>query len=264
MEDEPAGLDFTTPPSSSEARMSHRNRIVAILALAALPLAAGAQSRYTAGVAGVYGKPLGVFGDNVRQGFGLDGFGTLGLDQRGIVSLKAELGYIRYNSKTEPFLASTGFGVVDLESETTSGVLMLGAGPQIMAPAGPIRPYIGGSVGFARFATNTSINVPARYSNSGQKETLDQRTVSSDFILSLAASGGVAFELPFFGRGVLGDLGVRWHRNGEAEYVSSEGVEYNGSGQAIITATRSEADFLVYRLGIRIPLGSGGNVTVSP
>ena len=140
---------------------------------------------------------------------------------------------------------------------------MLGAGPQLAVPFGPLRPYVGGSVGFARFATNTAIKISADQTNTGQEETIDEQTVSSDFILSLTASGGIRFELPFMGRGILGDLGVRWHRNGEAEYVSSEGVVYNGLGQPTITPTRSDADFLVYRLGIVIPLGRG-NVTVTP
>jgi hypothetical protein len=244
--------------------MPHRNRILVALALVVAPVAAHAQSRFTVGIAGVYGQPLGQFGDNVRRGFGGDGFGTLGIDPRGIFSLRGELGYIRYNRKSESFLANTGFGYAELESETTSGVLTMGAGPQLMLPEGPIRPYIGGTVGFARFATNTSINIPAELSNTGQKVSLYDQTVSSDFILSLAAVGGIAFQLNFLGRGILGDLGVRWHRNGEAEYVSSEGVFYSGTGQPSITATRSEADFLVYRLGIVIPIGGRGNMTVTP
>jgi hypothetical protein len=243
--------------------MPHRNRIVAVLALLLSPLAAQGQARYTAGISGLYGQPLGQFGDNVRHGFGLDGMGTIGLDTRGIFSLKAELGWIRLDRKSEPFIVDNGFDFVELESETTSGVLTLGIGPQLAVPFGPLRPYVGGTVGFARFATNTSINVPADESNTGQKETLYEETVSSDFILSLTASGGIRFELPFMGRGILGDLGVRWHRNGEAEYVSGEGVQYNGSGTPTITPTRSEADFLVYRLGIVVPLGRG-TMTVSP
>jgi hypothetical protein len=243
--------------------MPHRNRIVIAAALILAPLAAQAQARYTVGIAGLYGQPLREFSENVRRGFGLDGFGTIGVDPSGIFSLKAELGYIRYSRKTEPFFASTGFGLIELESEITSGVLMLGAGPQLTVPTGPIRPYLGGTVGFARFATNTSINIPASESNTGEKETLDQQTVQSDFILSLAASGGLRFEVPFMGRGVLADLGVRWHRNGEAEYVSSDGVAFDGAGRTTITPTRSEADFLVYRLGIVIPLG-GSNVRVTP
>ena len=243
--------------------MPHRNRIVAAFALLLLPFAAQAQARYTVGLSGLYGQPLGPFADNVRHGFGLDGMGTIGLDTRGIFSLKAELGWIRLDSKSEPFIVNTGFEFLELESETTSGVLMLGAGPQLAVPFGPIRPYVGGSVGFARFATTTAIKISGDQTNTGQDETIDDQTVSSDFILSLAASGGIRFALPFMGRGILGDLGVRWHRNGEAEYVSSEGVVYNGSGQPTITATRSDADFLVYRLGIVIPLGRG-NVTVSP
>ena len=243
--------------------MPHRNRIVAALALLLTPLAAHGQGRYAVGIAGLYGQPLGPFADNVRRGFGFDGMGSIAFDQFGIFSLKAELGYVRLAKKTEPFIADNGFNFVELESETTSGVLTLGAGPQLTLPSGPIRPYVGGTVGFARFATNTSINLPANQSNTGQKETLYQETVSSDFILSLTASGGIRFELPFMGRGVLADLGARWHRNGEAEYVTSEGVVYNGTGRPTITPTRSEADFIVYRLGIVIPLG-GRNVTVSP
>jgi hypothetical protein len=243
--------------------MPHRNRIVAALAFLLLPIAAQAQARYTVGLSGLYGQPLGPFADNVRHGFGLDGMGTLGLDSRGIFSLKAELGWIRLDSKSEPFIVNTGFEFLELESETTSGVLMLGAGPQLAVPFGPIRPYVGGSIGFARFATNTAIKLSGDYTETGQEETIDEQTVSSDFILSLTASGGIRFELPFMGRGILGDLGVRWHSNGEAEYVSSEGVVYNGAGVPTITATRSDADFLVYRLGIVIPLGRG-NVTVTP
>jgi hypothetical protein len=243
--------------------MPPRNRIVAALALLLLPVAAQGQSRYTAGVSGLYGQPLGVFADNVRRGFGLDGMGTIGLDTRGIFSLKGELGYIWYNRKSEPFIANTGFDYIELASETSSGVLMMGVGPQLAVPFGPIRPYAAGTVGFVRFATNTSIVLPSDQSSTGQKETLDQQTVSSDFVLSLAAEAGVRFELPFMGRGVLADVGARWHRNGEAEYVSSEGVVYNGSGRPTITATRSEANFLAIRLGIVVPLGRG-NVTVRP
>jgi hypothetical protein len=242
--------------------MPPRNRIVAALGLLLLPLTAQAQARYTVGLSGLYGQPLGPFADNVRRGFGLDGMGTIGLDSRGIFSLKGELGWMRLNSKSEFFIIDTGFEFLELESETTSGVLMLGVGPQLAVPFGPIRPYVGGSVGFARFATSTAIKLSADQSNTGQEETIDDQTVSSDFILSLAASGGIRFELPFMGRGVLADLGARWHRNGEAEYVSNEGVVYDGSGRPTITATRSEADFLVFRLGIVIPLGRG-TVSVS-
>jgi len=110
--------------------MPHRNRIVAVFALLLLPFAAQAQARYTVGLSGLYGQPLGPFADNVRHGFGLDGMGTLGLDTRGIFSLKAELGWIRLDSKSEPFIVNTGFEFLELESETTSGVLMLGAGPR--------------------------------------------------------------------------------------------------------------------------------------
>ena len=50
------------------------------------------------------------------------------------------------------------------------------------------------------------------------------------------------------------DVGARYHHNGQAKYVSSEGVVYNGKGVPTITATESEANFVVYRLGIVVPI----------
>ena len=229
------------------------------LAMALAPAAAGAQilpttlsttARHSAGAAGVYAQPLGEFGQNVKRGFGLDGAATYGVDSRGIFGLRAELGYLSYNTKREPFYANTGFGVVELESETKSGVLTLGVGPQLSVPAGPVRPYVAGTFGFARFATETAINVPARNSRTGTTETLDKQTVSSDFVRSLAGSAGIALELSMLGRGILIDIGARYHKNGLAKYVSSEGVKYtSGSPTPTVTATESQADFVVYRLG---------------
>jgi hypothetical protein len=236
-------------------RFVTRALAAALLLPLAAPAPARAQSRYTVGGAVAYADPLGEFGNNVSRGFGLDGFGTIGLDPTAIVSLRSELGYVQYARKTQPFVANTGFGFLDLETETTSGVFTAGIGPQFTVRQGSMRPYLGGTIGVARFATNTKINVPARFSDTGQTETLDEVTVSSDWVLSLAAVGGIGFEVPALGRGVLIDVGARWHRNGQARYVTSDGVQYDGSTTPTITPTESEADFIVYRLGIIVPIG---------
>jgi hypothetical protein len=191
----------------------------------------------------------------VSNGFGLDGMGTLGLDSRGIFSLRAQLGWLQYSRKTETFFVPTGVGLLELESETKSGVLTLGVGPQLMAPTGNARPYLAGTIGLSRFSTTTAINVPASQSNSGSTEQLDQQTISSDNLLSLTGTAGVAFTLSIFGNsGVMADLGVRYVHNGLAKYVSSDGVQYNGTGEPTITPTTSEANFLTYRLGVVIPI----------
>ena len=86
-------------------------------------------------------------------------------------------------------------------------------------------------------------------------EQLDEQTISSDNLLSLTGSAGVAFTLSIFGNsGVLADLGARYVHNGLARYVSSDGVQYNGNGEPTITPTTSEANFIVYRLGVVIPI----------
>ena len=241
-----------------------RRSIVAALLLLAAPAAAQAQlvragslpapARHSAGIAFIVGQPLGDFSRNVRNGFGIDGMGTLGLDSRGIFSLRAQLGWLQYSRKTETFWVNSAFGAFELESETKSGVLTLGVGPQLMAPEGLARPYVAGTIGLARFSTTTAINVPANQSNSGTTEQLDQQTISSDNLLSLTGAAGVAFHLSLFGNSALADLGVRYVHNGLARYVSSDGVQYNGTGEPTVTPTTSEADFLTYRIGVVIPI----------
>ena len=248
--------------------MTHRIPRLAIAAflLVAGPTAAHAQlvpavnpatapARHSAGIAFIVGQPLGDFKQNVSNGFGFDGMGSLGLDSRGIVSLRAQIGWLQYSRKTETFWVNSGFGLYQLESETKSGVLTLGVGPQIMAPTGTARPYVAGTIGLARFSTSTAINIPSSQSNSGSTEQLASQTVSSDNLLSLTGAAGVAFALSIFGNsGVLADLGVRYVHNGLAKYVSSDGVQYNGTGDPTITPTESEADFITYRLGVVIPI----------
>jgi hypothetical protein len=210
-------------------------------------------ARNSAGITFNVAQPLGDFGKNVSNGFGLDGMGSLGVDSRGIFSLRAQLGWIQYSRKTETFFVPTGVGLLELESETKSGVLTLGVGPQLMAPEGNVRPYVAGTIGLSRFSTSTAINVPASQSNSGSTEQLADETVSSDNLLSLTGSAGIAFSV-FGSSGVLADLGVRYVHNGLARYVSSDGVQYNGTGEPTITPTTSEANFIVYRLGVVIPI----------
>jgi len=213
-----------------------------------------AYARYSAGIAFNVAQPLGDFSKNVSNGFGVDGMGTLGLDSRGIFSLRAQVGWLQYSRKTETFFVPGAFGLLELESETKSGVLTLGAGPQLMAPSGNIRPYVAGTIGFSRFSTETAINIPASQSNSGTTEQLDQQTISSDFIMSLTGTAGIAFHVGFLGNSAMGDLGVRYHHNGLARYVSSDGVQYNGTGDATVTPTTSDANFLTYRIGVVIPI----------
>jgi hypothetical protein len=236
--------------------MKHRIPRLVVVALLLLPAyrPARAQMRYSAGLAANVGQPIGDFAQNVGTAFGLDGFGTFGLDPRGIVSLRAQLGFLQYLRRDETFWVQSGFGLFELESETKSGVLTLGVGPQIMATSGSVRPYIAGTIGLSRFSTETAINVPASQSNSGTKEQLDQQTVSSDNILSLTGTAGIAFHLSFLGNSALADLGVRYHHNGEARYVSSDGVQYDGNGNVTVVPTTSEANFLTYRIGVVIPI----------
>lgn len=233
----------------------HRRHALALLLVAA-PTATQAQSRHSAGLAGVYGQPLGPFRQNVDRGLGLNGAATFGIDSRGILGLRGELGYLRYDSNTEDFAVATGYGgYVLVQSQTTSGILTMGVGPQLTLPLGPLRPYVAALIGFSNFATRTSLSVPANSSETGMQEDLGSRTHSSDFVLSRGGAAGLVAPIPGFGNsGFLLDLSVRYHQNGEARYVKKGDVRSNGTAVPTVSATQSEANFIAYRLGVVIPL----------
>ena len=223
------------------------------LSLLLVPISMHAQSRRMGSISGIYAQPQGEFKKNVDRGWGADGSVTLGADSRGIFGLRADAGLIRYNSAEEQFYVRLNTGqLVLLESSTTSSIYTLSVGPQLTAPLGPVSPYIGAAVGLAYFGTSTDVNLPANSSNTGQTQTLDSQTNSSDFVLSLSGNGGIRIALPTT-TGFMLDIGLRYHRNGEAEYVTPAGVQYTGTGQPTITKTRSEANFVAYRVGLAMP-----------
>ena len=137
----------------------------------------------------------------MSNGFGLDGMGTIGLDSRGIFSLRAQLGWIQYSRKTETFFVQSGLRPRSSSSRRRRAACSPSASGR---SSWRLR---GRSVRTSRGRSASRASPPRRRStsprdsrNSGTKETLDQQTVSSDYILSLAGAAGIAFQLSIFGR----------------------------------------------------------------
>lgn len=220
------------------------------LALIIVPVTMHAQGRRVGSLAGVFAQPQGEFRKNVDRGWGGDGSVILAADPRGVFGLRGDIGLVRYASAEEEFSLRLSNGqVIPLESSTTSSIYTLTLGPQITFPLGRVYPYVGAAVGVAYFGTSTDVKLPANYSNTGSAETLDSQTNASDFVLSLSGSAGMRFALPT-STGLMLDAGVRYYRNGEAEYVTPSGVQLTGTGQPTITTTRSQANFVAFRLGL--------------
>ena len=198
----------------------------------------------------VVGQTVGEFHDFVDQSFGLAGHFLYKIDRRGIFGLRADGGFVNYGNDTKrvPLSSSIG-GRILVDVNTANNIFMLGVGPQLMAPSGFIRPYVSGTVGLSYFVTESSVE------GSRNNQAFASTTNFDDFTVAYTGSGG--FLIPIAPRSrtpVALDIGVRYHRNGEVEYLREGSIVDNNDGTITITPIRSEANLITYHLGVQVGL----------
>lgn len=194
-------------------------------------------------------SPVGEFGQTVGGGFG----GQLGfrvrLGDRSPLLLRVDAGGMIYGHERFGVCVATCFVAADVTTTNTVGYL--GVGPELAAP-GRVSPYVFGTVGFSYFSTQSSLD-----DNFSGRNVFNTRHYA-DLVAAGRVGGGMRFGLGRSGR-VLLDLGVEYHRNGEAEYLREGDIVENFDGSLTLFPTQSEANYLTYRLGVSIPLGGSGD-----
>ena len=199
-------------------------------------------------------QPLGAFDDYVGLGGGVDGFFRVTLDEAGIVSLRLRGGFVNYGSETREVCLSQTIGcriVVDLT--TSNNIVFMGLGPEVGAPAGPVRPYVNGTVGFSYFSTDSNV--------SGDLDTEPFASTRNfgDGGFALSGGGGIQIHLARTDAGVtIGlDLGTTYQRNGLREYLTEGGITDLPDGSIRLDVKRSRADLLFWRVGVTVGFGAG-------
>lgn len=192
----------------------------------------------------VYGRPTGDFGNYVRQGFGVDGFGRYKVDRRGIFSLGVEGGFLQYGRETvrSPFSSTVGRILVDVT--TSNNIVFFGGGPQLTVPSGPVRPYVSGSVGFSYLFTESSIE------GSGNSDySFAETTNFDDFVFATTGGAGVYIPLGTRREAAL-DIGIRYHNSGEGQYLREGSIVDRPGQQPLFNPIRSETKLYSWRIGI--------------
>ncbi len=195
-----------------------------------------------------YGQPMREFRDNVKQGFGIDGNLHYKVDRRGIFSLGLEGGFLTYGRETQRVPLSTTIGgriLVDLT--TSNNILWLGLGPQLTAPSGPVRPYVGGTAGFAYFFTESSVE--------GSRSDVEfaKTTNYDDGTFAWTGSSGVLIPVGARGNGAI-DIGVTYHGNGNVRYLREGDIVDLPNGGIDFEVNQSQAPLLSWRIGFRMGL----------
>ena len=228
-----------------------------LLPLAALLLAAPAGAiaqapvgrvplKFTGGATLVAVQPLGDFGRRVNVGGGLGGHGLLRLDGAGALALRLDGGFVVYGH--ERVRANNPIsGRVNLDVETTNGIAIFSAGPQVMLPRGRVRPYANAGIGLALFTTYSSLRGGEEY-GMPFAETTNERDAN------FAYMGGAGLYVPMatHGRAISLDVGARYHANGSPTYLTEGGLVDNPDGTVTENPLHTRADFLAYHLGVSV------------
>jgi hypothetical protein len=197
-------------------------------------------------------QPVGDFGDLIDKdaAFGFGGHLIYRLDRAGMFGIRVDAGSVIYGDERERVCFSPTVGCrVELDVRTNNNVALFGIGPQFMLPTGEFRPYVAGTVGLAYFFTES--RVEERRSNLPFART----TNFDDPAFAFGGSAGLYIPV---GRGrtpISIDVGLRYHHNSEAAYLREGSIRDNPDGSIDIFPIRSDADLILYQVGVSIGVG---------
>lgn len=187
--------------------------------------------------------PQGDFGFFTDEGFGGNVYAVFPVDRSGAVGIRLDGGYVNYGSErfSVPYFPVTGR--IGLDVRTRNNIATFGIGPQIQVPRGPIRPFVNGYVGMGYFFTQSSlIDGPVSF---GSTLNFD------DWALGYGFGGGLGVEL---NRRLMLTFETQYRMHDDVEYLREGGIIDDGFGGVILNPILSDADFLVFQIGVSFGL----------
>jgi hypothetical protein len=198
--------------------------------------------------------PVGPFSEVVGGGVGLGLHGGFPIGTAGSpLSIRGDLGFINYGNETIAICVTQPCRVTG-DLTTSNNILFLGIGPELELGSGGVRGYLHGGLGFAYFATTSSVS-----GSGNQGEPFASSTNQDDLTLAFLGGGGLLIQIGGTATNpVFLDLGGRYHHNGEAEYLRKGDIQDRPDGSVVIRPRRSETNLWSIRVGVRVALGSQG------
>ena len=196
----------------------------------------------------VLAHPQGEFREYVDLGIGIAGFFRVPVDESGLLSLRVDLAGLTYGSETRRVCLVSPC-LVEVDLTTSNNILLGGIGPEIGLPLGPrARLYLNLGAGFSYFATTSRVD------NIRGSETIASSTNFSDFGFAWHGGGGLQYAVSRGETPVSIDLGLDHRGNGMREYLTQGDIIVRNDGSIEFDARRSDADFLLWRIGVSVGL----------
>lgn len=232
----------------------------AALALGVLALLAGGPAWAQAGPGGssrvflgggvTVSVPRGEFGDFVDEGLGLGGTLRVGLDPAAILALRLDASVVTYGSERFTVPLSTTVSRVFVDVVTRNNIFLLGLGPQLGVPYGPLRPYLNGVVGLGYFFTESEV----RGSSNPFFDDFARTTNFDDLSFAYGAGGGLGLALSGGRRPFLLVLDLQVRNHGRTRYLREGSITEDGTGRIFLDPLESDADVLLVQLGVSFGL----------
>jgi hypothetical protein len=196
--------------------------------------------------------PVGEFEENVDFGFGLGVHGRLPVDDAGILSLRADLGFLNYGNETITICVTLPCRVTG-DLTTSNNIFLFGIGPEIGVGSGAVRVYANASLGLAYFNTTSSVE------GENNDEPFASSTNFDDVTFAWTAGPGAQLRV-WSGESasVLIDLGARYHGNGKARYLRKGDIKDQPDGSVVLDPQESETNLWTVLLGVSVEIGPRG------
>ncbi len=199
-----------------------------------------------------YGRPVGEFDRYIDRGFGGGTYFLYRLDRLGgRLAIRVDAGGVTYGNERHRVCLRVSADCRRELVETSHDVATFGVGPQFMLPDGRLRPYIAATVGLAYFVSRSTVRSSDLFGR-----TPFAQTINFDHA-ALGYTGIAGLYIPVRRKRypISVDVAIRYHRNGRAAYLREGSIVYDENGFVRFTPIRSEANLLVYQLGMSFGLG---------
>ncbi|MCI0436804.1 MAG: hypothetical protein L0271_24665 [Gemmatimonadetes bacterium] len=233
--------------------MNARAIVLAMIALLP-PIAARAQEdvvrpqRAWAGGGLLIASPVGEFDDYVDAGWGVGGHFVLRVDESGVFGIRLDAGYLNYGRETRRVCLSPTVGCrIEVDLTTSNDIAYVNLGPQLTVARGPLQPYVNASLGFAYFATVSSVE-----GSGNSNEPFARTTNFDDITFAWQLGSGMRIPVSSGRTPILLDFGVRYNTNGEAEYLREGGIIDRPDGSIDLNPIRSEANLVTIQIGVTV------------
>jgi hypothetical protein len=198
-------------------------------------------------------QPRGEFNEYVRVGGGLLAFARFDLGTRGLVGIRIHGGFLTYGNETQRVCLGGGVGCrIEVDLTTSNNIVLAGVGPELSVPLGASRLYGNALLGFDYFSTDSSVQ------GSQQQDPFASSRNFGDGGFSWNLGGGLEIPLARARQVPLAlDLGLSYQNNGRREYLTRGDIVDHPDGSIEFDPKRSDADFLIWRLGISAGIPRG-------